>query len=509
VVTIPLAPWRTDPGPIGDEGLLLAEPELVLDGKLPYRDFGTFYGPATSMLPAAVYAVTEPRVGIERAIGLAYRLALVAAVFALALRTGLATAVAAGLISGGLLFVQVFAIFPLAALGWFGGLALAAWSLWFLQRALAREPVNATAIPWAGLAAGLAISFRPQLGLAVALAAVPLLGGRPLALSRRLVLWTLAGALPLLGVVVLAGPAPVFRSIVIDALFRSAPQSTLPYPTTSPALELGILLLVGTGVLVIGLVAAIRASWRRGSRGPEERRLASLALFGLALVPQVLGRASIHDTAKVGVVVIALMPTVLASPRIAGALRAPLRQGIAVGLSGLAVLLGAGSYINIAGDGFERAFGDPAEYEERDQRLNWVHWGSRSFPLYSAAQVEETRAALEEIDRISAPGDRLLVGPPNLRRTYYADAHLYHLLPELEVGTYHVEMAPGVANREGSGLAEDVAAADVVVLGTSVDWRIVAPNVKLGTDDAATRALRAHFCIAARVPPYKIYDRCP
>ena len=38
-----------------DEGTLLVIPEQVLKGKLPYRDFETFYGPPNPFLLAVVY----------------------------------------------------------------------------------------------------------------------------------------------------------------------------------------------------------------------------------------------------------------------------------------------------------------------------------------------------------------------------------------------------------------------------------------------------------------------
>ena len=48
------------------------------------------------------------------------------------------------------------------------------------------------------------------------------------------------------------------------------------------------------------------------------------------------------------------------------------------------------------------------------------------------------------------PGDRLLVGPSDLRRTWYSDAFFYWLFPELEPATYFIEMDPGLANADGS-----------------------------------------------------------
>jgi hypothetical protein len=40
-----------------DEGMLLVYPELIAHGKLPYRDFETFYGPGNLWKLAGSYAV--------------------------------------------------------------------------------------------------------------------------------------------------------------------------------------------------------------------------------------------------------------------------------------------------------------------------------------------------------------------------------------------------------------------------------------------------------------------
>ncbi len=51
-------------------------PEQVLKGKLPYRDFETFYGPPNPFLLAVVYYIGGIGLTPERATGFAYRLIL-------------------------------------------------------------------------------------------------------------------------------------------------------------------------------------------------------------------------------------------------------------------------------------------------------------------------------------------------------------------------------------------------------------------------------------------------
>jgi hypothetical protein len=96
---------------------------------------------------------------------------------------------------------------------------------------------------------------------------------------------------------------------------------------------------------------------------------------------------------------------------------------------------------------------------------------------------------------VSEPGDRLFVGPRDLRQTPYSDAFLYYLLPDLPPATRYIEMDPGVADAEGSGLAEDLASADVVILSRVWDaW--VEPNDsrEIGSDEPV-RVLEDRFCL--------------
>ena len=68
------------------------------------------------------------------------------------------------------------------------------------------------------------------------------------------------------------------------------------------------------------------------------------------------------------------------------------------------------------------------------------------------------RELLAKVDQVAQPGDRLVVGTTDLRKTPYSDAYLYYMLPGLRPSTYYIEMDPGVANRKGSKLAGDIAA---------------------------------------------------
>jgi hypothetical protein len=67
----------------------------------------------------------------------------------------------------------------------------------------------------------------------------------------------------------------------------------------------------------------------------------------------------------------------------------------------------------------------------------------RCIPMATVRITRTTGTLLDRIERIAAPGDRLFVGPADLRRTNYNDTFLYHLLPQLRAATYFLEMNPG------------------------------------------------------------------
>src|SRR5438105_718802 len=113
-----LWPAFQSPASPQDEGTVLVYPELLLKGYLPYRDFETVTGPGNPMILATTYAAFGTNIFVERAVGLVYRLLIVAAIFGIAQRWGIATAVGSTLIVGALLPAT-----DLWANTWFAGVA--------------------------------------------------------------------------------------------------------------------------------------------------------------------------------------------------------------------------------------------------------------------------------------------------------------------------------------------------------------------------------------------------
>jgi hypothetical protein len=123
-----------------------------------------------------------------------------------------------------------------------------------------------------------------------------------------------------------------------------------------------------------------------------------------------------------------------------------------------------------------------------------VQRDDRYFYLGDIRAYEGVQAAVDELDRRAEPGDRLLVGPSDLRRTWYSDVFIYWLFPELEPATYFIEMDPGLANAEGSRLADDLASADWVILtGLWDGWMEPNSSMDFGSD-APNQVLRDRFC---------------
>ena len=117
---------------------------------------------------------------------------------------------------------------------------------------------------------------------------------------------------------------------------------------------------------------------------------------------------------------------------------------------------------------------------------------------------------IPELEARSEPGDRLIVGPADLSRTVYSDVSIYFLFDELTPGTYFIEMDPGLADAEGSGLAEDVEGADFLVL-TNFWSGWLEPNTSTRRQSQEhNRAVAENFCLVAQYEDnlLLLFERC-
>lgn len=152
---------------------MLYFPEQLLNGKLPNRDFLHLYGPGSIDVLALWYRVFGVSLAAERSFGLLQHLAIIFALFTLARPWGRWAAAAVGVLS---VFYVLMPI-GLTAMAWNGAVALGLWSVVFALRArhAADDTGRNRCRLIAGGLAGLALTFRPDLVVSLALVHVWLL----------------------------------------------------------------------------------------------------------------------------------------------------------------------------------------------------------------------------------------------------------------------------------------------------------------------------------------------
>lgn len=509
-----------------EEGFMLVFPQLIRQGRVPNVDFLHLYGPGALDLLALWYRVFGYTLESQRTFGLIQHLGIVFGVYALTRTWGRATAVGCGAIAAVLIMTPI----GLSALAWHGAVGLAMWSIVFALRA--RTTARATDWAMAGAFAGFALTFRPDIVIALSIA----LACAGWAVRRRAVgpmlLGAFVGLLPMWVHLVVAGPVAVFDGIVLDPVFRLRPGRELPTPPSWGVVD-GALQAVAEGsppwwgfpapaasqqlflwffAVAIIAVAVPLWAWRRRRRGVvDEHTMVLLAagLFGLGILPQALQRP---DSTHLAWVAVGSWPLLAASiVDVAGrrvADRSPRwrRGSIAAGIGAVAVLMAViapfYTYRHYVLHTRVSAGELPLPFlVERDGRRFW-------FGDYFVASALNEMVA--DLDELTEPGDRLIVGPADLSRTIYSDVAVYFLFPELDPATYFVEMDPGLADAEGSGLDEDIASADFLVL-TNIWTGWKEPNASSKhLSQEANRAVADNFCLIRQYEEnlVMIFQRC-
>jgi hypothetical protein len=138
-----------------------------------------------------------------------------------------------------------------------------------------------------------------------------------------------------------------------------------------------------------------------------------------------------------------------------------------------------------------------------------IEHDGRIFYYGKKDRADAANLVITEAARISRPGQKLFVGPVDLRKTPYSDAYLYYMLPELKPATYYIEMDPGVANADDSGLDKELAGADIAILDRIWgNWDEPNDSRKIGSDKAA-KVLARRFClVGSYLDLYDLYRRC-
>jgi hypothetical protein len=520
--------WRA-PGPPMEEGFMLVFPELVLDGQVPNRDFLHLYGPGSLWVLAGVFKVFGTTLATERVVGFLQQLAVVFGVFAVLRPWGRWVAAAGGAMTAVILVPTI----GLTALAWTGGLAL---GLWALDHALGAADAVAGStrrrrgLVIAGLLAGAALLYRPDLIVAVGLSSAVVLWGLDRG-DRLRFGGALAVALsPYVLHMAMAGVGNVVDGLVLRPVFDLRPGRSLPFPPSwdhfdgflqragaliepswplpapeTPAqlgLWLGLLFAANAALVVMGVLA-----WRRG-----ERRLLALALFSVGLLPQAIQRADSTHLAWVSCVPLGLLPAAMVEAQRAWRPRwRPQRTAIlAAAVPLVATVALAPTFVwGVYADYVGRSFG-LSEIEAGTMRR-----GDRVFPYGRLDAVRAVNEMLPDVAQIARPGDSLFVGTGDLRKTPYSEAFLYYLLPELEPATQYIEMDPGIANADDSGMADELRNADIVILSSiRDDWDEPNGSRRFGPNEP-NEVIEDEFCLVESYGRglngrglYELYRRC-
>ncbi len=237
-------------------------------------------------------------------------------------------------------------------------------------------------------------------------------------------------------------------------------------------------------VVIVAIGVPLYAWWirRRGDRSVQSDVLLYAGLFGLGILPQAMQRPDSTHLAWV-----ACVSWPLATAALADALRRTswsthrLRRHLTTAGVAMVALLVIRPFFTL------RHYVLHTRVSVGDLPVpHVVERGERRFWFGDPVAADALRSAVSALELVAEEGDRLLVGPADLSRTVYSDVAVYYLFPELEPATYYIEMDPGLANAEDSGLAEDVSSADYLVLtnlwtgwwepNTSGEWGSQEPN---------------------------------
>ena len=489
-VILPLWPSFERAGLAMDEGALLVYPELIAKGQVPYRDFETFYGPANSWLLSAAYAVGGPSIFSERAVGLLYRILILTAIFALVQQRS--TTLAAGsVVVAGLLLIPA----GLPAYAWIGAVVCALWSLWSSLKV-----ESARRCFCGGALAALALLFRPDFGPAMMAAGLPLFLLMPRDRRLNYLAGVALGLAPYAWVTFLAGPQELLNNLVLLPVFQSSAGRHVPiFSAPHSVIALFFLHLAAVGLNVVaGLIGV-----RRDRADASARLLLGLGLLALGVTHQAAQRLDFGHMLSAALLSLTILPVSIVT--FFSQWRAqPVRPHQAFFASAFVVTLLQIMAPTLASSTFAKLV---------DSVNGDVHYAvfvehrGRMFPIRSPQVAVGVDAMLNHLETLATPGQRLFVGPADLRRTNYNDTFIYHLMPQLQPATYFLEMNPLSANRPNSRLAADVATADWLILSHYWDdWKEPNDSMEFGSE-APMLVVQSQFQLCGRYEGYDLYRR--
>ena len=521
LIALPLRGLFHTTGGTMEEGFMMVFPERMLKGDLPNRDFLHLYGPGALQVLAAWYKVVGVSLESERTFGLIQHLAIIFALFTLARPWG---RIAAAAVAGLAVFYVVTPI-GLTAMAWNGGLALCLWSIVFALRARTIASPRRSLLA-AGVLAGLALTYRPDLALALIFVYAWYLWRNPH--WRTVVIAAFVGLAPMWVHVALVGPSTAFRGMVIDPVFKLRAGRELPRPPSwshldgslqaiaelippwwkLPALSApkSLFLWFFSMLIVPVLLVWVAARLWRQSHSPRAATLLCGALFSLGLVSQALQRPDSTHLSWVTCVSFPLLILAVVEYVRQRRPRATQRQLVTAGVATAVAL----TFVVAPLFTFRYYLLHARVSVGNVQTPFPVSRNGRRFYLGDFGPYLASRDVIADLDKLSKPGERLLVGPSDLRRTWYSDAFFYYMFPELTPATYFIEMDPGLANAPRSRLASDVASSDWVILTGFWDgWREPNMSMNFGSD-VPNQVLHDDFCEVGNYQTglVRLFHRC-
>jgi hypothetical protein len=497
-----------------EEGFMLTFPERVLAGDIPNQDFLHLYGPGSLWVLAGVYKVFGTQLVVERLFALLQQIGIVLGLYGLARFWGRTVALCAAVIC----LVIIVPPIGLTALAWDGGVALGLIGLLITlhgRRRLRLRPDTAMRFALVGgIVSGFALLYRLDLVVAVGLGLLAAWWGTTTKFKIRLGIGFAIGVAGYLVHIAMAGLSNVVEGMILQPVFDLRGGRKLPVPPPwdhfdgflqksgaimsshwpLPALRQPAQLTVWFfGLLAAVVFLVVVGAWavRRDRTSIRARVLLAGALFSLGMVPQAMQRVDSAHFAWVSCVPFALVPVAALELLRAYAPRWSFRNTAA--LSGLAAILAMTLVIPqftawAYSDYVLQTFG-------RHRLVFKIEHDGRTFYYGRKEVADAARELLAEVPKVAKPGDKLFVGTTDLRKTPLSEAYLYYMLPDNPPSTYYIEMDPGVANAKGSGLAKDLADAQIAILsGAWNDWSEPNDSRKLGSD-AANKVLVRDFCL--------------
>jgi len=512
-------------GPPMEEGFMLVFPEQILQGNFPHRDFLHLYGPGSLYMLAGVYEVFGTHLHVERLVGLLQHAAVAYGLWFVLRPFGRRVATAGAIVS----VVILIGPLGLSAMAWNGALGSAIIAL--AVAAAAFRAKSATKRRWlqitAGALGGIALLFRPDLVLAVGLGLAAwwfqFRKG-----ERGPLLWGFVAAMALyIPHLLVSGVGDSIQGMFIEPVFELRGGRRLPIPPSwgevdgflqragtlrvtgwpLPMLDIAKQIHIWFWMVPLSIIFLVFGAWRLRRRSPKSEQALALwpaALFGAALLQQAIQRPDTAHLSWVTGVTFALVIAAAVSllEEWKAGWQPAARQGIAIGgvlfiLIAVIPFYPVRTYVDLVGQslGYNK-FGFNIE---RDSRV---------FPFGDSHGAADAQEVVDTLDELSSPGETLIVGPTDLSRTNYSDVFFYHLFPDLTPGTQYIEMDPGLADAEDSGLAEEVAVADWLILSDawsgwdepndSADSRSPAPN----------QVVEEQFCLVTDAGTFLLYQRC-